>query len=291
MDEPTSSLTLTETNRLLEVIADLKASGVAIIFISHRLNEVEHCADRVVVLRDGVGGRHARPGRDPARRHDPADDRPRPQGALHAARRAARRSRCWSSRASRRPPIPATAVDAQRCAAARSSAWAASSGPGRTELARAMFGIDPPRRRQPCSIDGEPIVHRARRATPSTAASISCPEDRKQSGLILDDSIAENISLREPARASPARSWSAARPRSSNAEEQRKSLRIKTPDVDDARRLAVRRQPAEGRARQVAVDAAQGHDLRRADARHRRRLEGRDLRADARARRRAASPS
>src|SRR3569833_3220344 len=53
MDEPTSSLTLSETDRLLRVIADLKASGVAVIFISHRLAEVERCVDRVVVLRDG----------------------------------------------------------------------------------------------------------------------------------------------------------------------------------------------------------------------------------------------
>ena len=53
MDEPTSSLTLTETSRLLKVVADLKASGVSVIFISHRLNEIEQCADRVVVLRDG----------------------------------------------------------------------------------------------------------------------------------------------------------------------------------------------------------------------------------------------
>jgi ribose transport system ATP-binding protein len=53
MDEPTSSLTLTETERLLKVIADLRASGVSIIFISHRLGEVTQCADRVVVLRDG----------------------------------------------------------------------------------------------------------------------------------------------------------------------------------------------------------------------------------------------
>ncbi len=53
MDEPTSSLTLTETNRLLEVIAELKAAGVSIIFITHRLNEIEQCADRVVALRDG----------------------------------------------------------------------------------------------------------------------------------------------------------------------------------------------------------------------------------------------
>src|SRR5438132_5306633 len=54
MDEPTSSLTLTETNRLLEIIAELKASGVSIIFITHRLHEIEQCADRVVALRDGA---------------------------------------------------------------------------------------------------------------------------------------------------------------------------------------------------------------------------------------------
>ena len=40
MDEPTSSLTLTETDRLMQVIADLKSEGVSVIFISHRLNEV-----------------------------------------------------------------------------------------------------------------------------------------------------------------------------------------------------------------------------------------------------------
>jgi ribose transport system ATP-binding protein len=53
MDEPTSSLTLIETDRLLNVVAGLKASGVSVIFISHRLNELVKCADRVVVLRDG----------------------------------------------------------------------------------------------------------------------------------------------------------------------------------------------------------------------------------------------
>lgn len=53
MDEPTSSLTLTETERLLRVIAELRAQGVSIIYISHRLGEVCDCADRVEVLRDG----------------------------------------------------------------------------------------------------------------------------------------------------------------------------------------------------------------------------------------------
>src|SRR2546428_13855428 len=53
MDEPTSSLTLTETRRLLKIVKDLKAHDVSIIYIPHRLHEVEETADRAVVLRDG----------------------------------------------------------------------------------------------------------------------------------------------------------------------------------------------------------------------------------------------
>src|SRR5439155_15447258 len=53
MDEPTSSLTPREAQRLFAVIADLKQQGVAVVYITHRLAEVEAVADRVVVLRDG----------------------------------------------------------------------------------------------------------------------------------------------------------------------------------------------------------------------------------------------
>src|SRR6266545_4076192 len=54
MDEPTSSLTLTETSRLHEVVAGLRQRGVAVIYITHRLGEVQAIADRAVVLRDGA---------------------------------------------------------------------------------------------------------------------------------------------------------------------------------------------------------------------------------------------
>jgi ribose transport system ATP-binding protein len=53
MDEPTSSLTLGETARLLEVVKELRAQGVSVVYISHRLGEVYEIADRAVVLRDG----------------------------------------------------------------------------------------------------------------------------------------------------------------------------------------------------------------------------------------------
>ena len=53
MDEPTSSLTQSETERLYGVIDRLRETGVSVLYISHRLGEVKRCADRVVVLRDG----------------------------------------------------------------------------------------------------------------------------------------------------------------------------------------------------------------------------------------------
>jgi inositol transport system ATP-binding protein len=53
MDEPTSSLTTRETDKLFQVIAELKVKGIAVIFISHKLDEVFRVTDRIVVLRDG----------------------------------------------------------------------------------------------------------------------------------------------------------------------------------------------------------------------------------------------
>jgi ribose transport system ATP-binding protein len=53
MDEPTSSLSDKETDRLFRVIRELKARGVSVVFISHKLNEVFEITDRIVVLRDG----------------------------------------------------------------------------------------------------------------------------------------------------------------------------------------------------------------------------------------------
>ena len=53
MDEPTASLTSAEVNRLLGIVAKLKADGIAVVFVSHRLDEVVEIAERVTVMRDG----------------------------------------------------------------------------------------------------------------------------------------------------------------------------------------------------------------------------------------------
>lgn len=54
MDEPTSSLSAEETNMLFEIIEELKKKNISIIYISHRLEEILHLADRITVLRDGT---------------------------------------------------------------------------------------------------------------------------------------------------------------------------------------------------------------------------------------------
>ena len=54
MDEPSAALTNKEVERLYELVDDLKAQGLGIVYVSHRLEEVERLADRAVVLRDGA---------------------------------------------------------------------------------------------------------------------------------------------------------------------------------------------------------------------------------------------
>ncbi len=191
MDEPTSSLTLSETGRLLRVISGLKAKGVSTIFISHRLNELTECADRVIVLRDGKLVGHL--------------DR---EEISHGAMIRLMIGRDLKSLYA--PPAAPLGDTILEIAEARTGAYpdrtlslslrrgeilglAGLIGAGRTELARAIFGIDPLLGGS-LRLDGRPIKVRA----PSEAIALGIflvPEDRKRSGLLLDLSIAENICL------------------------------------------------------------------------------------------------
>ena len=97
MDEPTTALSSRETQRLFEVILRLKAEGLAIIYISHRMAEVYELSERVSVLRDGGYVGTLEPRRDPAREHRPHDGRPRPVVVLQEGAPPGRRPdrRCW----------------------------------------------------------------------------------------------------------------------------------------------------------------------------------------------------
>ncbi|MDO9709917.1 sugar ABC transporter ATP-binding protein [Paracraurococcus lichenis] len=226
LDEPTSSLTLSETDRLLAAVAALRAAGTGIIYITHRLGEITACADRVTCLRDGrVVGHLARGeithaamtrlmiGRDLKSLYVPPAAPPRP-GGLEAAGLVTQ-------------AFPDRAVDL----AVRPGeilGLAGLVGAGRTSLARALFGIEPALAGA-IRLDGEAIALRSPRQAIARGIYL-VPEDRKRSGLVLDMTIAENVIL--PDLQGHASAWLLDRgAEARTAEAQRRALGIRAPSV------------------------------------------------------------
>jgi ribose transport system ATP-binding protein len=226
MDEPTSSLTLSETKTLMSVIADLKAEGIAVIYISHRLSEIEECADRVFALRDGkAAGELGRfeinhdamirmmIGRDLNSLYAPPA---RPAGEPILSLRGVRtRAKPWAL-------VEFDVHDGEILGVA------GLVGAGRTELAEVIFGID-------AILEGEVMLAGKpfRAATPRDAIEAGLylvPEDRKRTGLVLESAICENICLADLGSVSSngfvSNSLVKAR-----AEDQRIKLGIRTTDV------------------------------------------------------------
>ena len=175
MDEPTSSLTAVEADRLFETIERLRDQGTAIIYISHRLGEIERLADRVEVLRDGkhvgslVGSEITR---------DKIEFGTNPPMLEVRGLRTLR--------------FPESSIDliVRR---GEIVAMAGLVGAGRTELLRAIFGIDRPVAGL-ISVEGEDV--RVRHPADAAAAGIAfVPEDRKADGLLLEEPIGENMTL------------------------------------------------------------------------------------------------
>ncbi|MBV9566147.1 MAG: sugar ABC transporter ATP-binding protein [Bradyrhizobium sp.] len=226
MDEPTSSLTLTETERLLTVLHELRRDGVSIIFISHRLNEVKACADRVVVLRDGrvvgaLDGERIKPeamirlmiGRDLKSLYIPPKTAP-----------GAPVLEIEDFRTSAFPDHPVS-LTLRR---GEILGLAGLIGAGRTELACAAFGIDRPLSGT-LRIDGKAAAI----AEPRDAIARGLylvPEDRKRAGLHLEFSLTENISLPD-LKSYATGSLISPIAEAGNAEAQRQRLNIKAYDV------------------------------------------------------------
>ena len=191
MDEPTSSLTLTETARLLGVVKELRAQGVGIIYISHRLGEVAEIADRVVVLRDGRNaGELARTEIDHEHMvrlmvgRDLAHFYVRPEGGTGDTAFEVRDLR------TRRYPQHAVSFAARR---GEILGFAGLVGAGRSELAQAIFGVEPP-------VGGAVVLagKTVKIASPEGAIRRGIylvPEDRRRSGLILEEVIRKNVTL------------------------------------------------------------------------------------------------
>ena len=227
LDEPTSSLPIAETEKLLAVIARLKAQGIAVIFVSHRLGEVERACDRVVVLRDGrLVGKLSR--------DEISHDRlvklmiGRDLKVNYTPPKAARGDVALSLRGIRTMAYPTRAVDLD-LRHGEILGLAGLVGSGRTELARVCFGIDP-LQGGALSLDGAQV--RIGDAHDAVARGIFLvPEDRKGTGILLDFSVAENISLPNLMAYANASLISEMREHD-QAEESRSELAIKVPTVE-----------------------------------------------------------
>ena len=199
MDEPTASLTQQEVQLLFAVVRELRSSGVGVIYISHRLDEIFALADRVTVLRDGesVGTRTVSSpesggdsriteselirlmvGREVSQSYPPAE------GAARDALLSIRNLGCSFS------GVHDISVDVR---AGEILGVAGLVGAGRTELARVLFGITP--------ADTGEIVVAGRRVdirSPQQAVVHGIayvPEDRRRHGVILDMPIAHNMTM------------------------------------------------------------------------------------------------
>ncbi len=195
LDEPTSSLTVHETDQLFQVMRKLKSEGIAILFITHFLDQVYEVSDRVTVLRNGalVGV------------YETAN-LPRLTLITHMLGRSltaqediARQKVEGSEHIGTEPLLEADGVGLAGSInpfdlvlyAGEVVGIAGLLGSGRTELAQLLFGIDQPSDGS-MTMDGVPI------RTFSPIASIErgvalCPEDRKAEGIVGDLTVRENI--------------------------------------------------------------------------------------------------
>lgn len=191
MDEPTSSLSTAEAERLFEVVKDLRKRGVSVIYISHRLGEVKSLSDRVVVLRDGENAGVLN------REEITHDNMVRMMVGRDISQFYSRESL----------PIGDVVLSIDRL---RTPTWPEHEitfsirqgeivgisglvGAGRTEMLRTLFGVDDLVAGS-VAVDGETIDLKSPRAAIDAGIAL-VPEDRKLNGLIIDMSVRHNIGL------------------------------------------------------------------------------------------------
>jgi ABC-type sugar transport system ATPase subunit len=190
MDEPTATLTQPEVDRLFGIIRELRAQGIGIIYISHRLDEVFSIADRVSVLRDG---RHVAT--------SPIIDVSRDRliewmvGRKLESEFPARQATIGTERLIVRDLHRGGKVRGVSFTVRRGEVVGLTGlvGAGRTETARLLFGADRPESGE-VVLDGRPV--RLRNPRDAIRAGICLlTEDRKAQGLVLGESVRENFAL------------------------------------------------------------------------------------------------
>ena len=190
MDEPTTSLTHEESEQLFEIIGTLKARGITTIYISHRLEELQHIVDRVIIMRDGKYITQM-----------PYDinrmDEIIANMVGHEIKEKFPRVSCEKGK----KILEVKHLNAGRMVRdinlelyeGEIVGIAGLMGAGRTETTRAIFGIDPKESGE-IFIDGKEVKISCP-ADSIKAGLVLAPEDRKKDGLCTRLSIADNIAL------------------------------------------------------------------------------------------------
>ena len=224
LDEPTASLSHADSERLIRLISELKAQGLGILYVSHRLEEVFTLADRITVVRDG---------RLVATR--PRDELD--QATVVAMMVGDRRSLFVEKQ--RRPGVPILRV----AGLTRSDIFqdislevrrgevvgmAGLVGAGRTDVARCLFGMEPPDSGL-IEVDGREVSISSPRDAIDLGFAL-VPEDRKTQGLILIGSVTDNLALSALARISRA-GWVSANAESDLVQDFVQKLGIRLPSV------------------------------------------------------------
>lgn len=196
MDEPTASLSAGESERLFAIVEDLARSGVAVLYVSHRLDEVMRLCHRVTAFRDGrsvaeIGrARLTRPALVEAivglniERFAKVPRSNRSRGVVLSVRALVRQ-----------PRVRGVSFDLHR---GEVLGIGGLVGAGRTELVRLIYGADKPDAGT-IALDGRPFAPRS----PAQAVKAGLglvPEERRAEGLVLGKSVAFNLQLSNLAR-------------------------------------------------------------------------------------------
>lgn len=198
LDEPSASLSASEIDVLLETVRDLKARGVACVYISHKLEEVAAICDTIVVIRDG---KHIATTPMP----DMSVDRiiaqmcgremnqmyPSLPHAIGEVVMEARHITCYDPENPRRKKVDDVSFQVRR---GEILGIAGIVGAGRTELVTAIFGAYPGRHEGEVWLEGR-RVDTADPLKAIRAGFALVPEDRKHHGIVRDLSVGENITL------------------------------------------------------------------------------------------------
>ena len=278
-DEPTAALGAEETERLFEQIGRLKAEGVSFIYISHRLDEIARIADRVLVLRDG----HL------VATHETAQV---PVKTLVEEMVGRPLDRMFPEIPPPSPSAPLIEVEGLTSA---EGAFADVSfsvrpgevfgvagivGAGRTELMRAISGADPIAAGR-VKVNGD-VLNLSGPRDALDHGVVLVPEDRKAQGLILPQTIAENLALGNYSRVAPSGWITSARIQDFAAKGISRFL------IKGTGSMLVSELSGGNQQKVVIAEEhparAEGRHSRRADARHRRRRARRDLRHHRRSR-------